>query len=542
MRTLTRMPLTAVHYLSSWKARSERGQLIVMAAFLLPVLIGFAGLAIDVGIIMKNRTERQRTADSAAISAAQYLMFDRDEDGAKQIACDFAQHNGYGKEGCSYDYTLDDCPKEVCVNLPPLTGPHIGDHLYVEVVVRRSDPTLFIQVLGVKTKNVTARAVGGATPLKRNYALIVLDPTQCDALSTSSSIAITGGGVMVDSDGTTGGSCIGESAVQGGGSVVTAKTCYGADGNSIDCALDYNSSGKWTVCNNCTASPPPTKAPLFPDPLSCPDGTQAHLAYNGHTEDYCPRPVPCKTLVPETTSCVPISPTACGNAAVPCSTNKLATASSPNSTHLAGAGDVTLYPGVYYGGLDINSTSQTVHFRPGIYILAGTQKNGNGGGLNYQSGNMCGPLGASDPPGSCPVAKDVTFFNTSNGSLPCNSYKLTGSGKFKFNGPDEGHAESAGSGDTLRPSSSLTGYLNMLIWQDDACTAEFTFAGSGNGGDWTETGMMYLPDANMKVTGGGNFGSIQIITKTFKQSGSQAIVINFTRYVDTDTNYYKLVE
>ena len=82
----------------------------------------------------------------------------------------------------------------------------------------------------------------------------------------------------------------------------------------------------------------------------------------------------------------------------------------------------------------------------------------------------------------------------------------------------------------------------VLIWQDDACTAEFTFAGSGNGGDWTETGMMYLPDANMKVTGGGNFGSIQIITKTFKQSGSQAIVINFTRYVDTDTNYYKLVE
>jgi len=53
---------------------------------------------------------------------------------------------------------------------------------------------------------------------------------------------------------------------------------------------------------------------------------------------------------------------------------------------------------------------------------------------------------------------------------------------------------------------------------------------------------MYLPQANMQVTGGGNFGSVQIITKTFRQGGSQAITINFSRYIDTDTQEWKLVE
>jgi len=51
-----------------------------------------------------------------------------------------------------------------------------------------------------------------------------------------------------------------------------------------------------------------------------------------------------------------------------------------------------------------------------------------------------------------------------------------------------------------------------------------------------------LPKAALRVTGGGNFGSMQIIVNEFTQGGSQDITINFTRFIDTDTPRYLLVE
>jgi hypothetical protein len=106
---------------------------------------------------------------------------------------------------------------------------------------------------------------------------------------------------------------------------------------------------------------------------------------------------------------------------------------------------------------------------------------------------------------------------------------MVGSGLLKFAAP------------TVRHTTALTGYLNMLIWQDDDCAAQFKFAGSGSG-PWSTTGLMYLPKAAMQVTGGGNFGSVQIIVDTFNQGGSQNIDIQFTRFIDTDISKYKLVE
>ncbi len=511
--------------------RCERGQIIIVAALLTPLLIGFTGLALDVGLVMVHRTQRQRTADAAALAGAQYLMYNLGTDSvetieqnAEQIACTYAQKNGFAGGTCAYDTKNADAA--ITVNLPPQSGPHKDDHSFVEVKVTRSDPTLFIRVLGIPRATVVARAVGGATPAKRNYALVVLDKTQCDAFSTSSSIAINGGGMIDDSAGTSGGSCVGESANQSGGSVITAQTCFDKSGAAIDCKIDYNSTGKWSTCNNCTTTPPPTKAPLFPDPLSCnPLGSQAHVG-----EDYCPRPVPCSQSGTPT-GCVPKSADSSGTA----NNTKL---TQPNCN----GGEVILHPGTYYGGLKLTAASCNFRFSPGIYVFAGSTNGGNGGGFTYSSGNVCGLRAPSDPVTSCPVATDITFFNTgdpyvsNSGDKICGSYEITGSGVLKLAAPTVRHSASSVSPRTL------AGYKNMLIWQDDSCTSQFKFAGSSSGSTWTNTGIMYLPSANMKVTGGGNFGSVQIITKTFTQGGSQTIQINFTRYIDTDTQNYKLVE
>ena len=53
--------------------RRERGQVLMMAALLLPVLLGMAGMAVDVGSYASDRRQLQNAADSIALAAAQEL-------------------------------------------------------------------------------------------------------------------------------------------------------------------------------------------------------------------------------------------------------------------------------------------------------------------------------------------------------------------------------------------------------------------------------------------------------------------------------------
>ena len=59
--------------LSLSNALRERGQILVMAAILLPVLLGMAGMAVDVGSYSSERRSLQNAADSIALAAGQEL-------------------------------------------------------------------------------------------------------------------------------------------------------------------------------------------------------------------------------------------------------------------------------------------------------------------------------------------------------------------------------------------------------------------------------------------------------------------------------------
>jgi Flp pilus assembly protein TadG len=507
----------------------EAGQMLVLAALVLPVLLGFSGLAIDVGMLLKHRTERQRTADAAALAGAQYLAYNPTAPlaDAKQIACDYAQKNGYGNGSCNNS--------EVEVYIPPISGPAAGDDSFVEVIVKRTDNTFFLSVVGVQDATVKARAVGGAVPRKRNYALIVLNPTQCNAYNHTSSanITINGGGVIVNSDGSTSGqSCSdgsGVSARQGGGSVVSAQNCKDKDGVDIPCTLDYHRDGSWQLSSNAQAIPPPTKSPPFPDPLTCgpPPGNQA--------EEYCPRPVACTDLAGTTPSnCVPRSICSAGSA-----TNiNMTSINNVADPALCRAGDkLILYPGTYYGGITLQEGSvKTVEFKAGLYVLAGGASGSKGGF------NCCPTAVSSITTVSHNGLTGVTIFNTdypaaqNQNDRLCGQMKLTGASSVNLSAP------------TVPHTTILSGYKNMLFWQSETCSnygsepPSFDFAGGTSGGTWTTTGIIYLPLGRLNVSGGGDFGSVQIIVNRFTFSGSTPINIQFTRFIDTDTIQYKLVE
>ena len=71
-------------------SRRERGQVLMIAAVLFPVLLGMAGMAVDVGSYASERRNLQNAADSIALAAAQELP---DESAATAAGQQWATRN-----------------------------------------------------------------------------------------------------------------------------------------------------------------------------------------------------------------------------------------------------------------------------------------------------------------------------------------------------------------------------------------------------------------------------------------------------------------
>jgi len=405
--------------------RGQSGQVVMIAGLLLPLLLGMAGLAVDVGIAASGRRDTQNAADAAALAGAGILHDGGSATAARTAARSWAQKNGYPDA-------------ETTVNIPPQSGAHTGDSSYVEVVITHQRSTLFMRALHVNNITSSSRAVARHSRVK-SYAMIVLNPTKCSAYNQSSGSVLTlnGGGLIVDS------SCK-PSGSQGGGSTVNAGF------------IDYYQAGSWDQSNNASSSVVPSAVPApLPDPL-------ASLA----------RPLP-GTASPDSGG----------------------TAASPKQLNLSGSGDVTLHPGTYYGGIKIG-VSGTLTFAPGIYILAG-------GGLDYTSSANI-------------VGNDVVFFNTNDpyaakkGAGDCGGFSISGTGTLSLAGATSG------------------AYKDMLFWQDDACTVAMTQAGK----KYTNTGIIYLPKAQLTVSGGGYLGALQIVVDSFQYTGSTEVVVDTGNYID----------
>ncbi len=146
----------------------ERGAVLVFVILLLPILIGFVGLAIDASSIYAER-QHMRTAVDAAAKA-----------GAMQISRGLPATvvNAARNDASLNGYTHGVSGVTATVNTPPASGPHGGDAAYVEVILQKQVPTYFIKILYPQAITVRARAVAGpgGAPQKGYYCLISLDP------------------------------------------------------------------------------------------------------------------------------------------------------------------------------------------------------------------------------------------------------------------------------------------------------------------------------------------------------------------------------
>lgn len=122
------------------RAVGERGQVLMITAGILPILLGMAGLAVDYGSYASERRDLQNAADSIALAAAQELP---DQGDAESVADDWAARNGID---------LDDVTVTV-------SGGSVEPQ--VRVVISRPHSFTFMRVLGIDERNVGARAAAG---------------------------------------------------------------------------------------------------------------------------------------------------------------------------------------------------------------------------------------------------------------------------------------------------------------------------------------------------------------------------------------------
>lgn len=195
----------------SRRTRRQSGHALITVTVSIVVLIGFAGLATDVGYLEFVKRGMQTAADSAAIAGAQEIL----RNDAAQV-----------QPAALYDATLNGYTNgtnniAITVNNPPTSGYYSGDSNAVEVIINQPNQMItFMRVLGVNPATVAARAVahlgagngclvaldsdnrGGVTfdgnaNVNLNNCTVVDNSTNCDAMVANGNTYVQASGFDV---------------------------------------------------------------------------------------------------------------------------------------------------------------------------------------------------------------------------------------------------------------------------------------------------------------------------------------------------------
>ncbi len=157
---------------------AERGQVLPLVALCLAVLMGFAGLAVDVGYWEYQQRQQQSAADAAALGGAQSLIVNGcpNSTAAKNAGALDATSNGYTDNGGSMS---------VKINNPSTVGPYAGQNCAVSAVITNTNVSrFFTRLVGKNTIPVTTQAV--ATLVANNSGCIfLLDPSKVLQLNSA---------------------------------------------------------------------------------------------------------------------------------------------------------------------------------------------------------------------------------------------------------------------------------------------------------------------------------------------------------------------
>ena len=455
------------------------GQILVLFAGGLVLMLAIAALVIDIGFTFQIRRAEQNAADPGAIAAARYIRsgpgLTAEPAKMREAACLYAEQNGFfsGAAGDVDACTPANDPNGtvLTINYPPSTsaGEFAGDPGKVEVVLARTHHSFLAGIIGVANIGVTSSAVAAYdTGNSNTSSLIALDPNNdCSSGKTHGTGDITihpvvpgdlGGYIHVNStcgngspDSICGTNGQGGLNLSGNGATVTAPHTYVAG----TCKSSGNLVGPLTE-----------GAVQIGDPL---------------------------LELPPPSFGIPNPGARCGP------TGPFTTPTGPGAggCRFANAGNVDLQPGVYYGGWQIQN-NVTLVLAPGIYVIAG------GGVTLSAGGSITSVQGGTGGPAP------VMIFNTDN------PVTHTGQDKLDFT------AQS-----TLKLHAIDSGpYQGILVWNDGAGSNPTAIVTLGGQTNLDLTGTIYSPKGLVTLEGGSGVGStasVQVIAWQFDVGGNSTL-------------------
>lgn len=475
----------------------QRGQVLVITAAAMVVVLGIAALVVDLGFGVLLRRQEQNAVDPGAVAAARFIDDvtgqSIDMTSAWQAACHYARQNdffpsasdnGGGGSGCVPANDPFSAVLEVVYPPDARAGQFQGHHGFVQVVLTRQRDTILGQLLGVQLLSVSTDAVAARQRGTTNtHSLVALDPDSCAA----GKIHGTGNVHIYPAPGYTGdGGYVQVNSGCDSGS--SDDTCGpGSGGLMIDGTADLTAP-KVNVHGSCQNKQP--NGPLDEAAVQIGD--------------------PLLGLVPPTvdpalaqgcgTGGMPTTPT--GNFSRGCASSGPGRHWEPSPVGSAerdaicpGLDPATdcihLLPGVYYGGWNIG-TKTAVVLEPGIYTIAG-------GGITI---GASGSLESVDSGSGGPAP--VLLFNTDNPTYACpgsgfgcqQDLDLTAQGSLRLAGL---------LGNQPCPPVTIVGgcpYGGMVIWYDGDGSQGFNGEISIEGGTTLSiSGTIYAPKAHVKIEG-----------------------------------------
>lgn len=463
------------------RRHAESGQILVIFAGGLVLMLLIAALVVDLGNVFIIRRAEQNAADPGAIAAARYIHTgvgsSAEPAKMREAACLYAEQNGYfsGAAGNVDACTPANDPNGtvLTVNYPPSTGAgeFAGDPGKVEVILARTHQTFLAGIIGIRNIAVASSAVGAYdTGDSNTSSLIALDPgNDCSSGKTHGTGDITIHAVV---PGTLGGYVHVNSTCSQGPPDTTCSTSSGQGG------LDLAGNGTIRaphiyVAGTCKAS-----------------GNLVGTLTEGAVQIGDPL-----LELPPPAFGIPNPGAECG---VGSGTFTGPTGAGSGGCQFSGNNTVNLVPGVYYGGWTVQS-KVTLVLAPGIYIMAG-------GGIKVTGTNN----EITDVVSSTGTFAPVMIFNTDN------PVTHTGQADLSFTAKS-----------TLKLHGMSTGpYQGILIWNDGMGSNPSALVTLTGGTSLDLAGTIYSPKGLVKMDGGsaaGSVASVQVIAWQFDVGGNSAL-------------------
>jgi hypothetical protein len=258
--------------------RDRGGNVTILVAVALPLILGSVGLGTEAAFLMLKRQQIQKVADAAAYSAA--VAYRAGSSNWVTQARAIASADGFvdGSGGVS-----------VAVSKPPTMGPNTGDNYSIEVIVTTPQNASFSKIFGFGNFNVKARAVartgsGGSG----NGCALALNGSVASAanIAANSNLTLNGCNMYVDSSSPTAFTVASNSSlttggvyVVGGASVWANSTVSPSPSTGVISATDPYASVDPQVPTHSSCSSSSITAAAAPSTVYCSLSVLSNASY-----------------------------------------------------------------------------------------------------------------------------------------------------------------------------------------------------------------------------------------------------------------------